>query len=220
MKLTLSSGLVLALLCAPLPSEASRGVVVRLQGQSPGTLAALHFTSTSGPTVEAALADDGQSPDVVANDGVLSGNALLPDGEYRLKLVHNGTQTTGATLTIKGTSAASDLEIQVVGGQLQVGLRPVSSTGTALAPNGDEALPPLPEGTKVAEAPQSIETAPPNDSTNPAGGTLPPAGIPGEASTSANTPPGGVPPLVIGVLCFALGLLVGRFMPRTEENSD
>ncbi len=193
MKLTLYSGLVVALLCAPLPSEAARGVVVRLIGQSPGSIAALHFTPLSGPTVETALADDGQSPDVVANDGVLSGNALLPDAEYRLKLVHNGTQTTGTTLTIKGTSGPSDLEVQVVGGQLQVGLRPVVANGTTPAPTGNEALPPLPEGTQVAEPPPSIEAALADDSTV-LGGTLPPSDIPPDRPVSLNTPPGGIPP--------------------------
>ena len=257
MKPTFLSGVLLAAVCLPIDAFAApQGLVIRLLGQTPGSIAALHLTPTSGTAVETALADDGKSPDVVANDGVLSGNAILADGEYTLKLLHNGTEITGAQLTIQASVAPSDLELRVDEGKLALTLKPVPANGNEPTTDLDAAMPNLPEGTNLPAAPASPEALPPSQTeagTNPdladgetplpvgapavpgatpaapggttvappTGAALPPSTIPPDASEGTdNQPPGKMPAVLIGVFCFALGLIAGRYLPRSETPSS
>ena len=260
MKPKFLSGVLLAAICLPVDAFAApQGLVIRLLGQTPGSIAALHLTPTSGTAVETALADDGKSPDVIANDGVLSGNAILADGEYTLKLLHNGTEITGSQLTIQASVAPSDLELRVEEGKLALTLKPVPTNGNEPTIDLDAAMPNLPEGTSLPAAPASPEALPPSQTeagTNPElaegatptptpigglptgpgttpvapGGTtvvpppdgsLPPSTIPPDASEGTdNQPPGKMPAVLIGVFCFALGLIAGRYLPRSETSSS
>jgi len=187
------------------------GLIVRLDatGISVPEPVIVRLTNDDGTAVDLALADDGRSPDVAAEDGMWTGGSPLVGDHYQVTLLTGDTTYDGGVAHWAGVNPKRDLALRLVEGRLELsaGVSSDAWQGATTAPSVEVSAGPAPGG-------------------GPGAGP-PPAGAPGgeparpDGQGVTRVPPADAPIRTSTVVVFAWGatLLAGAAWLWTRARS-
>ena len=183
----------------PGAADGTRGIVIRATGTTASSVT-VKLAPPSGAAVEAALRDDGSSPDVAAGDGVYAGVVRSEADQFKVTVVSDGARLEAGDVSWEGV-AARDLELTFSEGKV------VAKALANQAPVTQEGVAPLGGPGASSLGSGSLGDGGPAGGGAPPGAAAPePAAVPADAEVLGTSDSSGVTLIVGG---GALLLLAG-----------